>query len=181
MAFFGGKPSPAGGDNRLPFIDGLVSGVSDEYGHLREVPIFAKIRIMRTAGGARNPKSSAMALFLQSLENDAAMDMKNGLEKRGLTPICLVFDGIYFDAPIAAMEGSILMEIVDNIFRTHGVKIHLKDLHGNVLHTAETSFAPSIQRQTDAWAEWGEYQESLMTPRYGKSHGAILTCVFRSF
>ena len=88
---------------------------------------------------ADHPKSSALALHLQTMEHEVLAQMAGAAEMCGLSVLCLVFDGLYVAASTAGVVESMFDVVAAKVWETAGVRIALKTLPGNVVRSGPPS------------------------------------------
>ena len=112
--------------------------------------LYKKIAAMPKVQTASNPQSSALALFLQTGENDVPGAMGRAIQNQeDLHILAYVFDGLYYMAKSNEHLVTVLKRVALEIYQSHGMRLALKSMTGEVM----AKFQPPQKRAREADSE----------------------------
>ena len=109
-------------------------------------PMYQQIANLQKVRDAANPAASALAIYLQTMENEILGKTAEACAAHGASVLAYVFDGLYVAMP-SQMDLQVLFEAVaPAVHHETGIRLVLKSMTGEV--TAK--FTPGPKRHADA-------------------------------
>jgi hypothetical protein len=108
--------------------------------------LYRRIAVMDKVKAAQSPMSSALALTLQTAENQALGVIAEACREQGAFIEAYVFDGLYIMAESDAQLLDVFNKVAPDVYQSHGIYLALKNAKGSLV----ASFTPREKRPREA-------------------------------